>query len=58
MSTTAGHEPKEYHFNGEGTSQGGEHITGHLAKHAGLPSGGKLSYDKRLESETEHEIEA
>jgi len=31
-----GHEPKEYQFNENGKSQGGEHITAHLAKHAGL----------------------
>ncbi|MGO9073853.1 MAG: hypothetical protein ACLPLR_18600 [Terriglobales bacterium] len=49
------HETKEYHFNHEGKSQGGEHIHAHLIKHAGLP--GLEGYDNRQESETEDEIE-
>ena len=32
------HEPKEYKFNEKGIAKGGEHITAHLAKHAGLPA--------------------
>lgn len=48
-------EPKEHHFNEEGIARGGEHITAHLAKHAGLP--GAEPYDKHGESETEDEIE-
>jgi hypothetical protein len=45
-----GHEPKEVKFNAQGKSQGGEHITQHLAKHAGLPE-----YSKGEESGTERE---
>ncbi|MCU1338832.1 MAG: hypothetical protein JWO19_4413 [Bryobacterales bacterium] len=31
------HQSKEYSFNKEGKAAGGEHISSHLAKHAGLP---------------------
>jgi hypothetical protein len=51
--TDYSHEPKEVHFNEEGKAKGGEHITAHLAKHAGLPG-----YDKHAASETEEELEA
>lgn len=33
------HEPKAVKFNEDGYAQGGEHITDHLTKHAGLPAG-------------------
>lgn len=32
------HEPKSVKFNGDGYAQGGEHISSHLTKHAGLPA--------------------
>jgi hypothetical protein len=47
------HDPMEVHFNEKGKAKGGEHITAHLAKHAGLPG-----YDNRDASETEKEIDA
>lgn len=47
------HQAKEVHFNEDGKTQGGEHVTKHVMKHAGLPK-----YDKQDESETEEEIEA
>jgi hypothetical protein len=31
------HPSKEVHFNEDGKAKGGEHISSHLAKHAGLP---------------------
>lgn len=34
--TDYSHEPKEYSFNKEGVTKGGEHIADHLAKHAGI----------------------
>lgn len=36
------HEAKEVKFNAEGVAKGGEHITSHLAKHAGLPAAGSV----------------
>lgn len=33
------HQSKEVHFNKNGKSQGGEHVTSHVMKHAGLPAG-------------------
>lgn len=48
-----GHEPKEVHFNESGRGKGGEHITAHLTKHAGLPA-----WEHTDASETEEEIEA
>ncbi len=48
-----GAEPKEVKFNKDGKSQGGEHISAHLAKHAGLPE-----YSQRDHSETEERISA
>lgn len=45
------HEAKEVHFNEDGTSQGGEHVTKHVTKHAGLPA-----YSNRDQSETEEEV--
>lgn len=47
------HEPKDVQFNEDGKSQGGEHITAHLKKHAGLPG---LDHDGD-EPETEGEAE-
>lgn len=35
--TSYQHEPMEVHFNDNGKAKGGEHISAHLAKHAGLP---------------------
>lgn len=40
------HPSKEYQFNKDGVAKGGENISSHLAKHAGLPGG-------RSESESE-----
>jgi hypothetical protein len=48
-----GNEPKEYHFNEDGKSQGGEHITAHLAKHAGLPGGAPNPTQTTVEEEAE-----
>jgi hypothetical protein len=36
--TSYEHNTHEVHFNEKGTTKGGEHITAHLAKHAGLPA--------------------
>jgi hypothetical protein len=47
------HEPKEYKFNANGKSQGGEHIVRHLVKHGGLPA--MTSADGGNGDETEHE---
>jgi hypothetical protein len=49
------HEPKEYKFNESGKGAGGEHITAHLEKHAGLPP---MEGREGAGSETEEEIEA
>lgn len=51
--TNYSHEPKEVHFGEDGKREGkggGEHITAHLAKHAGLPG-----YEAGVEDEEETE---
>ena len=44
-------EPKEYKFNKDGKSQGGEHVRDHVTKHAGLPD-----YSNKAHSITEERI--
>jgi hypothetical protein len=44
-------DPKEYQFNKDGVAKGGEHISSHLAKHAGLSKAGENGSQTEDESE-------
>jgi hypothetical protein len=46
------HDPKNVSFNAVGKSRGGEHVTAHVMKHAGLPAAADST-----ENETEEEEE-
>jgi hypothetical protein len=48
------HMPKEYSFNKDGIAKGGEHITDHLMKHAGI---GMDEHMEHMESVPEGELD-